>query len=108
MSYLEKYLSTKSIPKETIDSLSKETVSFASALDVIAQTLPEISETIANELRDQRKSLKLIHLSHWMLRVSEHLLRWPLIRREPLILRLRSGFAVNTAEIRIQSSSLRL
>ena len=60
MSYLEKYLSTKSIPKETIDSLSKETVSFASALDVIAQTLPEISETIANELRDQRKSLKLI------------------------------------------------
>ena len=60
MSYLEKYLQSKSIPKETIDSLNKETLSFTSALDVIAQTSPEISETIVQELRDQRKSLKLI------------------------------------------------
>ena len=56
MSYLEKYLQSKSIPKETIDSLNKETLSFTSALDVIAQTSPEISETIVQELRDQRNT----------------------------------------------------
>lgn len=60
MSYLENYLQSKSIPADSIKSLNKETLSFASALDVIARNSPEIAETIVNELRDQRKSLKLI------------------------------------------------
>lgn len=60
VSYLENYLQSKSIPADAIKSLNKETLSFTSALDVIAQNSPDIAETIVNELRDQRKSLKLI------------------------------------------------
>ena len=59
VAYLDDYLN-QFVSPDVISKINKETVSFASALDVIAQTSPEISEAIANELRDQRKSLKLI------------------------------------------------
>lgn len=59
MAYLDDYLNNFVSPEVTA-KINKETVSFASALDVIARTSPEISEAIISELRDQRNSLKLI------------------------------------------------
>ncbi len=59
VAYLDDYLK-QFVSQDVISQLSKETVSFASALDVVGQTSPEIADAIAQELRDQRASLKLI------------------------------------------------
>jgi glycine hydroxymethyltransferase len=59
MAYLDDYLS-EFVPAETRAKLNKETLSFASALDVVAQTSPEVADAIVSELHDQRASLKLI------------------------------------------------
>jgi glycine hydroxymethyltransferase len=59
VAYLDDYLS-QFVSSDVIAKINKETVSFASAIDVIAKTSPEIADAIVQELRDQRKSLKLI------------------------------------------------
>jgi len=57
-SLLDHYLKKK-LPGYEAGSLSTETVAFAAALDSISRELPEIAESIMNELRDQRSKLKL-------------------------------------------------
>lgn len=59
MSYLDDYLS-KFISADVVQQLDPATLSFASAIDAIAKTSPEVSDAIVQELRDQRDSLKLI------------------------------------------------
>lgn len=55
MSYLEKYFNT--VPKEKRD---RGAIAYAASLDQVACVYPEIAENIAQELRDQRQTLKLI------------------------------------------------
>ncbi len=59
MAYLDNYLQ-QFVSPDVISQINKETVSFASALDVVARTSPDIADAIMKELRDQRDSLKLI------------------------------------------------
>ncbi len=59
MSFLKDYLS-QYVSEDVVEKLNTETVSFASAIDTIAKTSPEVADAIISELRDQRKSLKLI------------------------------------------------
>jgi len=59
MPLLDSYLKKK-IPGYKTGSLSPATVSFASALDVVAEVSPELSKAILGELHDQRSNLKLI------------------------------------------------
>lgn len=59
MAYLDDYLQ-QFVPADALSKINKETVSFASALDVIARTSPDVADSIMKELRDQRESLKLI------------------------------------------------
>ena len=58
-SLLDRYLKTK-LPGYEAGSLSIETVAFAAALDSIGRELPDVAESILQELRDQRSKLKLI------------------------------------------------
>lgn len=58
-SLLDEYLKKK-IPGFKEGSLSPETVAFAAAVDCVAQKLPDVAASILEELRDQRKKLKLI------------------------------------------------
>jgi glycine hydroxymethyltransferase len=58
-SRLDRYLSTH-IPGYVRGTLSPTTVAFAAALDGVARELPDVADAIAQELRDQRRTLKLI------------------------------------------------
>ncbi len=59
VAYLDNYLK-QFVSDEVISKMSPETLSFASAIDVVSKTSPEIADAIVSELRDQRNSLKLI------------------------------------------------
>ena len=59
MAYLDNYLK-QFVSEDVISKMSPETLSFASAIDIVSKTSPEIAEAIVGELRDQRNSLKLI------------------------------------------------
>lgn len=59
MAYLNEYLE-KYVSPDVVDKINPDTLAFVSALDSIAKISPEISESIAKELRDQRSTLKLI------------------------------------------------
>ena len=58
-SFLDAYLKKK-LPGYTPGTLSTDTVAFAAALDSVARELPEVAQSIVQELRDQRSKLKLI------------------------------------------------
>jgi len=58
-SRLDRYLS-QHLPGYVPGTLSTETVAFAAALDAVARELPEVADAIVQELRDQRRTLKLI------------------------------------------------
>ena len=58
-SRLDRYLS-QHLPGYVPGTLSTETVAFAAALDAVAGELPEVADAIVQELRDQRRTLKLI------------------------------------------------
>ncbi len=58
-SFLDRYLQAK-IPGYVPGRLSTETVAFAAALDCVARERPAIAAAIVDELRDQRRTLKLI------------------------------------------------
>src|SRR6188508_2079849 len=58
-SRLYRYLS-QHLPGYVPGTLSTETVAFAAALDAVARELPEVADAIVQELRDQRRHLKLI------------------------------------------------
>jgi len=59
VAYLDNYLK-QFVSEDVISKMSPETLSFASAIDIVSKTSPEIAEAIVGELRDQRNSLKLI------------------------------------------------
>lgn len=59
MALTENYLQ-QFISPDVISKINKETLSFLTAIDVVAKTSPEIADSILQELRDQRNSLKLI------------------------------------------------
>ncbi len=56
---LESYLRRQGLA-EAAPSLSRQTLAFAAALDVVAGVAPEVAEAILAELGDQRRHLKLI------------------------------------------------
>jgi glycine hydroxymethyltransferase len=58
-SMLDDYLKAK-VPGYTRGSLSSDTLAFAAAIDRVARVLPDVAESIMQELRDQRSKLKLI------------------------------------------------
>ncbi len=59
MPYLNNYLK-KLFPSLDTNAISRETVAFAAALDVVSKVLPDVAEATLKELRDQRSKLKLI------------------------------------------------
>jgi glycine hydroxymethyltransferase len=48
------------VPGYKPGSISSDTVAFAAAIDRVAKVLPDVAESILQELRDQRSKLKLI------------------------------------------------
>src|SRR4051812_14044380 len=58
-SLLDDYLKAK-VPGYKTGSLSPDTLAFAAAIDRVAGVLPDVAESIMQELRDQRSKLKLI------------------------------------------------
>src|SRR5215831_7702538 len=58
-SLLDDYLKAK-VPGYEPGSLSSDTLAFAAAIDRVARVLPDVAESILQELRDQRSKLKLI------------------------------------------------
>src|SRR5262249_14094858 len=58
-SLLDDYLKAK-VPGYKPGSLSSDTLAFAAAIDRVAKVLPDVAESILQELRDQRSKLKLI------------------------------------------------
>ena len=58
-SLLDDYLKAK-VPGYKPGSLSSDTLAFAAAIDRVATVLPDVAESILQELRDQRSKLKLI------------------------------------------------
>lgn len=58
-SLLDDYLKKK-VPGYQAGSLSAETVAFAAAIDCVSRTLPDVAAATMEELRDQRRKLKLI------------------------------------------------
>jgi glycine hydroxymethyltransferase len=58
-SFLDAYLKKK-LPGYAPGTLSTDTVAFAAALDSVARELPDVAQSIVQELRDQRSKLKLI------------------------------------------------
>ncbi len=58
-SLLDDYLKAK-VPGYKPGSLSSDTLAFAAAIDSVARVLPDVAESIMQELRDQRSKLKLI------------------------------------------------
>ncbi|MGD8863082.1 MAG: glycine hydroxymethyltransferase [Myxococcales bacterium] len=58
-SHLDAYLASK-LPGYEPGKLSTDTVAFAAALDAVSRELPDVADSILQELRDQREKLKLI------------------------------------------------
>src|SRR5215831_1391315 len=58
-SLLDDYLKAK-VPGYQPGSISSDTLAFAAAIDRVAKVLPDVAESILQELRDQRSKLKLI------------------------------------------------
>ena len=58
-SFLDRYLRTI-VPESSIAHISRETVAFAAALDVVAATSPAVAKSILKEFTDQSGRIKLV------------------------------------------------